>query len=93
MHRRQIVMKRRSFIKGVTAAGAVSILPANLITGCKESHAAGSWDFDEVINRSGTWSIKYGRAGKDRLAMWIAVPWDSRRRSCCTVSVRKPGCS
>ena len=65
-------MKRRSFIKGVTAAGAVSILPANLITGCKESHAAGSWDFDEVINRSGTWSIKYGRAGKDRLAMWIA---------------------
>lgn len=65
-------MKRRDFIKGVTAAGAVSILPANLISACKESHSAGDWDFDEVIDRSATWSIKYGRAGKDRLAMWIA---------------------
>lgn len=65
-------MKRRSFIKGVAAAGAVSVLPTSLMTSCKETHTAGGWDFDEVINRSGTWSIKYGRAGKDRFAMWIA---------------------
>ena len=65
-------MKRRSFIKGVASAGAVSVLPAGLITGCNESHTATGWDFDEVIDRSGTWSIKYGRAGKDRFAMWIA---------------------
>lgn len=65
-------MKRRSFIKGVAAAGAVSVLPTSLMIGCKKPRTSWSWDFDEVIDRSGTWSIKYGRAGKDRLAMWIA---------------------
>ena len=69
-------MKRRSFIKGVMAAGAASLLPAGAVTtllqGCSEPSKAAGWDFDEVIDRSGTWSIKYGRAGENRFAMWIA---------------------
>lgn len=31
-----------------------------------------SWDFDEVIDRSGTWSIKYGRASEGQIPLWIA---------------------
>ena len=69
-------MKRRSFIKGVAAAGAASLLPAgtavSLLQGCEKPHSAAGWDFDELIDRSGTWSIKYGRAGEGRYAMWIA---------------------
>ena len=65
-------MKRRDFLKGAAAAGAVSLLPAGaVLKGCS-GPAAGGWDFDEVIDRSGTWSIKYGRAGESRFAMWIA---------------------
>ena len=68
-------MKRRSFLKGIAAAGAASLLPAGavtpLLTGCKAPSEEG-WDFDEVIDRSGTWSIKYGRAGEGKFAMWIA---------------------
>ncbi|MBR5735884.1 MAG: PatB family C-S lyase [Bacteroidales bacterium] len=69
-------MKRRSFIKGVMAAGAASLLPAGAVTsilqGCSAPVSEDGWNFDEVIDRSGTWSIKYGRAGENRFAMWIA---------------------
>ena len=51
-------MKRRSFIKGVMAAGAASLLPAGAVTtllqGCSEPSQPVGWDFDEVIDRSGT---------------------------------------
>ena len=30
------------------------------------------WDFDEVLDRSGTWSIKYGRAADGEIPLWIA---------------------
>ena len=30
------------------------------------------WDFDEVVDRSGTWSIKYGRASEGQIPLWIA---------------------
>ena len=73
-------MKRRDFIKGVSAAAcAMTLLPAavSLVTGC--SHPATpqkpileGWDFDELVDRSGTWSIKYGRASEGQLPMWIA---------------------
>ena len=68
-------MERRSFIKGLAAAGASSIIPAGaLLTGCspKGSAKGTGWDFDEVIDRSGTWSIKYGRAKEGEIPMWIA---------------------
>ena len=69
-------MKRRSFIKGVAAAGAATLLPAGavapLLNSCRTARPASGWNFDEVIDRSGTWSIKYGRSGKERFAMWIA---------------------
>ena len=32
----------------------------------------GKWDFDEIVDRSGTWSIKYGRAEQGQIPMWIA---------------------
>ena len=31
-----------------------------------------TWDFDEVVDRNGTWSIKYGRASEGQIPMWIA---------------------
>ena len=69
-------MKRRSFIKGAAAAGAATLLPAGfaapLLNSCNTARPAAGWSFDEVIDRSGTWSIKYGRAGNGRFAMWIA---------------------
>lgn len=69
-------MKRRAFIKGMTAAGAVSLLPmgsaSTLLQGCEGPKPSLRWDFDEVIDRSGTWSIKASRAGEGRYAMWIA---------------------
>ena len=58
-------MKRRSFIKGMAATGASSLVPAGalgtILSACSEPDRK-EWDFDEVIDRSGTWSIKYGRA-------------------------------
>ena len=58
------------------AAGAASLLPAgavaSILQGCSASVSEDGWNFDEVIDRSGTWSIKYGRAGENRFAMWIA---------------------
>lgn len=71
-------MKRRSFLKGLAAAGATTLLPAGtvggLLSACgKEAPAsAPAWNFDEIIDRSGTWSIKYNRAKEGQLAMWIA---------------------
>ena len=73
-------MKRRSFLKTAAAAGAATILSPGLAgltaSSCAKDPAAPSatpgWNFDEVIDRSGTWSIKYRRAEGDKLAMWIA---------------------
>ena len=60
----------------MAAAGAATLLPVGsasaLLQSCKGPEVADGWDFDEVIDRSGTWSIKYGRAGESRFAMWIA---------------------
>ena len=73
-------VKRRDFIKGISAAAcAVSLLPAtsSLMTGCahpvvSDKRNTNEWDFDEIIDRSGTWSIKYGRASEGQIPMWIA---------------------
>ena len=69
-------MKRRDFVKGMAAAGAASLLPAGalggLLAGCAAAPAPAAWDFDAPVDRSGTWSIKHGRAKDGQLAMWIA---------------------
>ena len=69
-------MKRRTFLKGAAAAGAATLLPSGLLgltAACtKEAVPASGWNFDEIIDRSGTWSIKQRRAEGDKLAMWIA---------------------
>ena len=70
-------MKRRAFLKSAAAAGLASALPAGVVgsvlNGCTaKAPAAAGWNFDEVIDRSGTWSIKQRRAEGDKLAMWIA---------------------
>ena len=70
-------MKRRAFLKGVAAAGATALVPAGAVgtalTACApRREAAEGWDFDEVIDRAGTWSIKYGRATDGEIPMWIA---------------------
>ena len=70
-------MKRRSFLKTAAAAGAAALLPAGAVgmvsSGCvRKTGKAVDWDFDEIIDRSGTWSIKYRRAEGGKLAMWIA---------------------
>ena len=69
-------MKRRSFLKGVAAAGATALLPAGAVgtalTACDKRKASDGWNFDEIVDRSGTWSIKYGRATDGEIPMWIA---------------------
>ena len=68
-------MKRRTFLKSAAAAGAATLLPSGLLgmaTGCSKAAPAQEWDFGEVLDRSGTWSIKQRRAEGDKLAMWIA---------------------
>ncbi len=69
-------MKRRTFLKSAAAGATVSLLPSgalSLASGCTSGADSGaSWNFDEIIDRSGTWSIKYGRAKDGKLAMWIA---------------------
>lgn len=73
-------MKRRSFLKGMAAAGAAAALPAgtlgSFLTACTAGEAGGNppaaKGFDEVVDRSGTWSIKYGRATDGEIPMWIA---------------------
>ena len=68
-------MKRRTFLKSAAAAGAATLLPPGVLgltAGCTKPAPGPVWDFDEVIDRSGTWSIKQRRAEGDKLAMWIA---------------------
>ena len=68
-------MKRRSFIKGMAAAGTAALAPSasiSLLHGCGRAERTSTWNFDEVIDRSGTWSIKYGRVREGQYAMWIA---------------------
>ena len=72
-------MKRRSFIKGMAAAGASALIPAGtvgaVLTACKPSGPAASatsGGFDDIVDRAGTWSIKYGRATDGEIPMWIA---------------------
>ena len=70
-------MKRRTFLKGAVAAGAATLIPSSLAglaaSGCKPAaETASSWNFDEILDRSGTWSIKQRRATDGKLAMWIA---------------------
>ena len=76
-------MERREFIKVASAATCTAaLLPSvgGLMTGCTPPLDTGSgsegfsdkWDFDEVVDRSGTWSIKYGRASEGQIPMWIA---------------------
>ena len=75
-------MKRRSFLKGVAMAGASTLLPSGVagaaLSACSPSGRGvsdgkeGGWDFDEVIDRTGTWSIKYGWATDGEIPMWIA---------------------
>ena len=72
-------MKRRTFLKSAAAAGAAAVMPAGLLglgSACTSNNsgaaAAAAWDFDEVIDRAGTWSIKQRRATDGKLAMWIA---------------------
>ena len=49
-------MKRRTFLKGVAAAGAAAVVPAGAVgtalTACTPRKAPGGWDFDEVIDRT-----------------------------------------
>ena len=69
-------MKRRSFLKSaVAAAGAATLLPSGLMglaAGCTRTARAEGWNFDECLDRSGTWSIKQRRATDGKMAMWIA---------------------
>ena len=72
-------MKRRSFIKGMAAAGASALIPAGtvgtVLTACKPSGpdaSAVNGGFDDIVDRAGTWSIKYGRATDGEIPMWIA---------------------
>ncbi|MBR0255504.1 MAG: pyridoxal phosphate-dependent aminotransferase [Bacteroidales bacterium] len=67
-------MKRRTFLKSAAAAGAAAMLPSSVLSlasGCTSENMPG-WNFDEVLDRTGTWSIKYRRAEGGKLAMWIA---------------------
>ena len=69
-------MRRRDFIKGTAAAGASTLIPVGtisaLLASCAKASAGKGWDFDVVHDRSGTWSIKYGRATDGEIPMWIA---------------------
>lgn len=65
-------MKRREFLKGITATGLASLVPVSWLSSCASEPDAPAWDFDRVMDRSGTWSIKYGRATNGEIPMWIA---------------------
>ncbi|MBR5659964.1 MAG: PatB family C-S lyase [Bacteroidales bacterium] len=69
-------MRRRDFIKGTAAVGASTLVPAGtigaLLASCAKASNREKWNFDEVRDRSGTWSIKYGRATDGEIPMWIA---------------------
>lgn len=67
-------------MKGMAAAGAGLLLPSGAILSSCSGNAGDdlSWDFDKVLDRSGTWSIKYSRAVPSKegmpapIPMWIA---------------------
>ena len=69
-------MERRNFIKGLASAGFTSLLPTGtlgaLLASCASATASEGFDFDTVPDRSGTWSIKHGRATNGEIPMWIA---------------------
>ena len=65
-------MKRREFLKGITATGLASLVPVSWLSSCASEPDAPAWDFDRVMDRSGTWSTKYGRATNGEIPMWIA---------------------
>ena len=65
-------MKRRDFLKGITATGLASLVPVSWLSSCASEPDAPAWDFDRVMDRSGTWSTKYGRATNGEIPMWIA---------------------
>ena len=60
------------------AAAGVAVPSGIWLPSCSDAKPVeASWDFDEIIDRSGTWSIKYSRVEADegsrkKLAMWIA---------------------
>ena len=67
-------------MKGMATAGAGLLLPPGVMfSSCAGSRTKDtSWNFDEVLDRSGTWSIKYSRAvpaaegAPVPIPMWIA---------------------
>lgn len=64
-------MERRTFLKDMAIAGASAMVPGSILSSCaKDSSKEAS--FDELIDRGGTWSIKYGRATDGEIPMWIA---------------------
>ena len=65
-------MKRRDFLKGITATGLASLVPVSWLSSCASEPDAPAWDFDRVMDRLGTWSTKYGRATNGEIPMWIA---------------------
>ena len=69
-------MKRRSFIKGLASAGITTVLPTSslgmVLASCAYATSNEPFDFDKRIDRSGTWSIKYGRATNGEIPLWIA---------------------
>ena len=65
-------MKRREFLKGITATGLASLVPVSWLSSCASEPDVPAWDFDRVMDRSGTWSTKYGRATNGEIPMWIA---------------------
>lgn len=69
-------MKRRTFIQHLSSAGLSTLLPAGTLgtalAACAQETQNAAFDFDTVIDRSGTWSIKYGRATNGEIPMWIA---------------------
>lgn len=69
-------MKRRTFIQHLSSAGLSTLLPAGTLgtalAACAHETQNAAFDFDTVIDRSGTWSIKYGRATNGEIPMWIA---------------------
>ena len=66
-------MKRRTFIKGMAAGVLLTACkPVSMTSGKGGNSITVPHGFDEVIDRSGTWSIKYGRATDGEIPMWIA---------------------
>ena len=68
-----------SVIIFAAAASASALIPAGtvgaVLTACKPSGPAASatsGGFDDIVDRAGTWSIKYGRATDGEIPMWIA---------------------